>query len=99
MAVLMLMEVPGGTQELYDAFNREMDMRPETLPDGLIAHYAGPSESGWQVVDVWESQDAFDRFAQERLMPAGQRVMGDEAAQMQPRFVALANEFHGSARV
>jgi hypothetical protein len=95
MAVAMLMEVPGGTAEMYDTFNREMNMNQQTLPDGLVSHVAGPSDGGWVIFDVWVSQDAFERFAQERLMPSAQRVFGDDAPQMQPRFIPIHNEFHG----
>lgn len=27
-------------------------------------------DGGWRVVDVWESEDAFNKFAKERLGPA-----------------------------
>jgi hypothetical protein len=27
-------------------------------PDGFIAHFAGPTDDGWRVVDVWESEEA-----------------------------------------
>jgi hypothetical protein len=99
MAVGMLLEVPGGTQEMYDSFNREMDMNPDTLPEGLISHYAGPTDGGWLVFDIWESEDAFNRFAQERLMPAAERVTGGEGPPMQPRFVPVYNELQARARV
>lgn len=99
MAVGMLLQIPGGTQEMYDSFNREMSMSPDTLPDGLISHYAGPSDDGWLVFDVWESRDQFERFAQERLGPAAQRVVGEGGPQMQPQFIPVYNEFQATARV
>jgi hypothetical protein len=39
-------------------------------PAGIISHVAGTTEHGWCVVDVWESQDAFDAFMGSRLGPA-----------------------------
>jgi hypothetical protein len=30
--------------------------------EGLLAHAAGDGESGFRVVDVWESEEAFGRF-------------------------------------
>ena len=36
--------------------------------DGLLAHISGQGESGFRVVDVWESEEAFARFG-ETLMP------------------------------
>ena len=37
-------------------------------PDGRHYHIAAPSPSGWFVVDVWESQEQFDKFG-EVLLP------------------------------
>ena len=36
-------------------------------PKGIIAHYAGATENGWCVVDVWDTQAAFDDFMANRL--------------------------------
>ena len=36
----------------------------------MISHVAGAGPSGWCVVDVWESQAAFDQFLADRLGPA-----------------------------
>ena len=47
-------------------------------PAGMIFHSAGPIEDGWGVIDVWESREAFDRFAGEQLQPAAQEL-GDRA--------------------
>lgn len=49
---------------------RSNSFSPGDAPDGLIMHSAGPSDDGWYVYDVWESQQHFDRFVQDRLMPA-----------------------------
>ena len=68
MAVLMVHDVPGGTKEQYDAVaSRLTDGRGLNSPGdwpggGLLAHAAGPTDNGWRVVDVWESEDAFQRF-------------------------------------
>ena len=36
--------------------------------EGLLAHVAGQGAKGFRVVDVWESEEAFQRFG-EKLMP------------------------------
>jgi hypothetical protein len=66
MAIGMLMEIPGGTQEQYDRTMEILDLGGQ-LPEGGISHVAGPMAGGWRVVDVWESQEAFQRFFDERL--------------------------------
>lgn len=68
MAVAMLMEIPGGTQEQYDRVMDELQL--ESMPEGGIAHIAAPMEGGWRVLDVWETQQHFERFYEERLKHA-----------------------------
>jgi hypothetical protein len=41
--------------------------------EGLLVHAAGESQSGFRVVDVWESEDAARRFG-EQLAPILQDV-------------------------
>ena len=69
MAIALMMEFPGGTQDNYDKILQNLGMArgSENLPHGLIFHVAGPTENGWHVVDVWESHADFDRFFAERL--------------------------------
>src|SRR5262245_53514254 len=44
-------------------------------PPGGLLHLAGPHpDGGWLIVDVWESADAFERFAGERLLPAAREL-------------------------
>jgi hypothetical protein len=39
------------------------------LPPGAPSHVAGPTPRGWREVDVWESEQAFERFAHEQVLP------------------------------
>lgn len=34
-------------------------------PAGLIVHAAGPTDEGFRIVGVWESEEAWQRFVQE----------------------------------
>ena len=86
MAIAMIFDVPGMTQAQYD------QVRTEVLPDnrpaaGMLYHVAGPSETGWVVVEVWESQEAVDRFFQEKLGQALQKAN----INAQPRVVQVHN--------
>jgi hypothetical protein len=38
-------------------------------PPGLILHVAGPTDEGFRIIDVWESEEAWRRFEAERLLP------------------------------
>jgi hypothetical protein len=42
----------------------------EPVPAGLILHAAGPTDEGFRIVAVWESETAWQRFRTERLTPA-----------------------------
>ena len=56
----------------------------EPLPDGLIAHVAGPTDEGVRVIDIWESEATWERFRAERLAPALAALAG--SAQPEPTF-------------
>lgn len=44
-------------------------------PAGQVLHVEGPMEGGGtRVMDVWESQEAFEGFIHERLAPIMQRL-------------------------
>jgi len=53
-------------------------------PEGLILHAAGPTEEGFRIIGIWESEDAWRRFREERLDPDA------EVAQIPPTFRALS---------
>lgn len=69
MAVLVISEVPGGTAEQDKAMMQALNLEADP-PQGARARLAGPTESGWRIVSLWDSQEAFDTFRRERLMPA-----------------------------
>jgi hypothetical protein len=52
------------------AYQRIIDGLGDEPPKGLIVHLAiERPEGGLRYVDVWESEDDWDRFAEERLHP------------------------------
>src|SRR5437870_2213612 len=71
MAVCYMMEWSGVGQSEYDKVLAELGLDRQKGPtaQGGISHTAGPIEGGWQVVDVWESDEAFQTFLAERLGP------------------------------
>jgi heme-degrading monooxygenase HmoA len=78
MAVVVTNVIPGGSQDLYESVAGKV-MPGDQLPEGCRLHVAGPINEGWRVVTVWDSEDAFDRFRQGKLLPTLQEVAGDEA--------------------
>jgi hypothetical protein len=74
MAIGVLFEFPGVTQAQYDAVldkltgGRGLKRLSDWPVKGVLFHVAGPTEKGWRVVDVWESEEAFRTFGG-KLMP------------------------------
>lgn len=74
------------TRAQYDQVHD--DVSPGNAPPpGLLYHAGGPSESGWCVVEVWESQEAAQRFFDETLGQALQKAR----ISVQPRFFEVVN--------
>jgi quinol monooxygenase YgiN len=73
MPVALMVDNPEGSQEIYDKVRRELGM--QEAPAGRISHFAGPSPNGgWRVIEVWESEEAAQKFTTERLQPAFEAV-------------------------
>jgi hypothetical protein len=72
MAVGIIMDFPGGHAGQYDAVQDGMQLGG-VAPPGAIFHAAGPTDTGWRVVDVWESAEQFQEFATERIAPLSQQ--------------------------
>ncbi len=69
----MTIEFHGDPAELRKKYHAVTDDAiGRNVPKGLLYHVAGPTAHGWRVSDVWESQAAFNTFA-EKLMPAIQK--------------------------
>jgi hypothetical protein len=45
--------------EQYDTLRRAL---ATDLPDGLVLHVAGPTEEGFRIIAIWESEEAAERF-------------------------------------
>jgi hypothetical protein len=70
--------------DMYDGVQAEMNIASDP-PEGLIFHWAGEVDGKWTISDVWESREAYERFRDERLSPAIQKVSGmDPAGGPQP---------------
>jgi hypothetical protein len=71
--VVMSMHWRGVTQEQYEEAREVVNWEGD-VPDGAVLHVAGFDSNGIRVTDVWESEDQFNRFAEERLMPGVQQI-------------------------
>jgi hypothetical protein len=73
MAVLLTVDLQVSRADV-EAVSNEMGVR-DNPPAGLIAHVVTDAPEGVHVVDLWESEADFRRFADEQLMPTFQRVL------------------------
>lgn len=90
MAIVTVFQSPSLTQSRYEESVRRLTggrPRMETPSDwpveGLLAHVAGQGPHGFRVVDVWESEQAFQRFG-ETLLPILKAVGVDGQPEVYP---------------
>lgn len=72
MSIAVLFTPSGATRAQYDQSIQRLK-EGEWLPDGLEFHVAFGEDDSFRVLEVWESQEKADAFAQ-RLMPLLQDV-------------------------
>jgi hypothetical protein len=73
MPTVMSMEWPGVTQDQYNQVMRalELDKNP---PSGCMLHMAAFNSGMLRCMDIWESQQVFEKFQKERLTAAVQKA-------------------------
>ena len=69
MAILVVSEVAGVTAEQDAAMVKALDL-DGSPPVGFRIRMAGPTAHGWRIVSLWDSEGDFERFRNERLVPA-----------------------------
>jgi hypothetical protein len=75
VAVAVKLNFRGATLDQYDQVVKEMGFTPggRGAPGGLF-HWVTETDDGIRVVDVWESKEQFERFAQEEIGPKTQQA-------------------------
>ena len=70
MPVAVEMNFPGATLDQYDEVIKKMGLTPGgAVPPGAISHWVAKTDDGIRVVDVWETKQGYERFAQEQIGP------------------------------
>ena len=66
---------PGGTVEQYDQVIEKMGFTHggRGAPGGMF-HWVTATDNGFRVTDVWETQEQFQQFAEEKIEPLTQEV-------------------------
>jgi hypothetical protein len=89
VAVVLVHQGSGLTREQYEetirrlAGKEKMESPSDWPVEGLLVHVAGEGPNGFRVVDVWESEEACNRFG-ETLRPVLQEVGITAVPEMYP---------------
>lgn len=73
----------------------ETEVLADGSPEGLVAHVAGPVAEGWRIIDVWETEEHWQRFLAGPLASAVERVTGQPT--MGPDGPSTVLAVHGDA--
>ena len=65
--------------EEYDRIHAEIETRTGDLGEQCLLHLVTRTDSGFRVINGWQTQEAADRRADEAMRPAVERVFGPEA--------------------
>ena len=71
--------VKGASLDDYEKVAAELGAE-NVAPDGLLVHVAGEFEGDLRVIEVWDSQQQYERFRDGQLIPAMVRVLGGNGA-------------------
>ena len=89
--VMVQFNIPGMTIKQYDQCWEEMRATGYANPAGLLHHVSGQQGNTMVAIDVWESEEAFNKFG-ETLMPVFQKL---GFPQVQPMITPVHYEYSG----
>jgi hypothetical protein len=64
--------------EMYDRMHAEMLKRAGTSIAGLLVHVGRAAPDGFQVLEVWESKEHYDRANTDVVLPLMAELAGDQ---------------------
>jgi hypothetical protein len=73
MTVVSTLDVSGLTAPEYRAVMDQLgvERRPE---GGIYLHLTTPTDVGFRIVEIWDEKENFDRFVENRLVPANEAI-------------------------
>ncbi len=77
------MDVPAPI-EMYVALHAEIGRRLSGPVEGLFFHVGRATGRGFQIIEVWETEEQYDRYDAEMLQPAIAELSGGQTAPGQP---------------
>ncbi len=76
MTYAVTTDVPGPALQVYDEVHRTLLERTGGRIEGLLVHLARPAGDGVEVIEVWRSQEEYDRAGREVVGPVVAEVLG-----------------------
>jgi quinol monooxygenase YgiN len=67
--IVMTMDVKNLTHREFRAIIDEMGVEKRPEP-GIYEHISHATENGYRIIEVWDSQKAFEKFVENRMTPA-----------------------------
>ncbi|MGY1740039.1 MULTISPECIES: hypothetical protein [unclassified Blastococcus] len=92
MTYAVTTDAPGLPAEVYDDVHRRMLERFGDSLDGLLMHLARQTADGMQVIEVWRSQEDYERAGREIVGPVVAEVL---AGAQPPEVVVTPFEVRG----
>ena len=90
MAIAAEVNFEGSPMEKYFESIKLLDATPEGRhPDpGCLFHWVTETDGGYRVTDVWQTQDQFEKFIEERVRPVTEQL---GVSPPQVKIVTVAN--------
>jgi len=78
-----LLDIPAPI-EVYDALHAEIARRKDPTSCGMLVHVGRPTPEGFQVIELWESQEQQERYYAEVVEPAMIQLSGEQPPSAEP---------------
>lgn len=83
MTYSFIVDVPAPI-EMYDATHAAVAAAAGTAVDGLLVHIGRATDTGFQVLEIWESHQHYERFNQTVVWPAMAPITGGQPVPQPP---------------
>jgi heme-degrading monooxygenase HmoA len=69
MSVIMIAEIAGADATFFDAMRAAGVVDALATYPGFVSHASGAADSGYRVIEVWESRDAHEDWVEKVILP------------------------------
>ena len=70
MAVIMITELPGADAGIADGMKAAGVLDAIAKAPGFVSHVSGATQSGYRVVEVWDSAEAHQSWYEDQVAPS-----------------------------